>query len=833
MLATTPNPATVPLPPPRVGTPLDGGISAISRTQETSSSTPAAGGYEQRHDEVDGGHGRYVLEPRDRRASTTSGNYFLEPTKAARWVGNQDPKLSAGMAARIALRAQRPVEVFSPDTRNSAGRAAALAAREVKLVQMQVDEPTSFADSAAVLAHKAAKPAAGTAGTARRPQTHAFSRHVIYGDEATVASDMPPVIHGAAAKYVSSAIRKATEETLEETASIGPAIQNAAAKSASNVLPMAIKETLEAAEVPNRRRMKISANLEEAARKAAARRLALLDRELYESGVFGRLRLPGYETSHRQSWSPRRTYSMREGVSREAPAEEGDGYTNLLEVAKRNVSRRLARIDLQVADKKGLSYRKDWDDQAMRIAESRIQNVNGTRTTSPGLHDKIDIGGGRLVDAKEVERVALRNVQPVLEEITVKAEAERARVAAERAEVEERKRLENLKKEKNREVKEEKKQAKAAQKAEMSRQKSEAKRANGPATRELHTSGTAGQTITHGILPSAPLELRSKLKKLFGRLRKSTTSLPAGAGRGKLTGEVALARERGEREEGEMKTVTEERGLGVDGVPEPVVDIDGASARQAAPISLSRDGTPVEGRPPLEGRPPDLTTETRKDAESGEVFWDRVEYIDPQEYKRHQMAKHASTVGRLESSTALFRDEPVQRRSLDGINRTFTSAPLLPFRLTASLPAQSIYQRPGPLKIKSDGGYSISTPVLPNSESKFGAMKLATPTRPIVDHHETRFRPEADVAVSGEETEDKDSRGGRAVPLYDHPEHSIDVTIVRTEIQVEKHARLAREREEDMDSWKVPISKGKNVRIEDPDPEQTGGGAAVEGEGGE
>ncbi|RPB28866.1 hypothetical protein L211DRAFT_844922 [Terfezia boudieri ATCC MYA-4762] len=818
MSASTPNPATVPLPPSRVGTPLDGGISAISRTQETSSSTPAAGGYEQRHDEDDGSHGRNVLEPRDTRASISSGHYLLEPTKAARLVGIQDSKLSAGVAASIALRAQRPVEVSSPDTRNSAGRAAALAAREVKLVQMHVDEPTSFADSAAVLAHKAAKPAAGTAGTALHPQ-----KNVIYGGEAILASDMLPVIHDAAAKCMSSAIRKATEENLEETASIGLAIQNAAARSASNALPMAVEETLEAGEVASKRRMKISANLEEAARKAAARRLALLDQELYESGVFRRVRLPGYEISQRQSGSLRRTYSMREGVpmgSRRAPAEEGDDYINLLEVAKRNVSRRLARIDLQVADKKGLSYHKDWDDQAMRIAESRIQNTNGFRTTSPGLHGKIDIGGGRLVDAKEVERVALRNVQPVLEEITVKAEAERARVAVERAEVEERKRLENLEKEKNREVKEEKKNVKAAEIAEISRQKSEAKLANGLATREPHTSGTAEQSITHEM-PSPPQALRSKLKKLLGKLRKSTTSLLAGAGRGKLTGEERLARERAEREEGEIKTV----GLGVDGVPEPVVDIDGASAR--APISLSRDATAVEGRPPA------VTTETRRDVESGEVFWDRIEYIDPQEYKRRQTEKYASTVGRLEFSTALFRDEPVQRRSLDVIDRT-TSSPLPPRRISASLPAQSNYQRPSPLKMP-DGGYSISTPVLSNLESKFGAEKLATPTRPIVGHNETGFRPEADVAVSGEETEDKGSGGGRAVPLYDHREHPIDVTIGRTETQKEKYARLAWEREEDVDSWKVPKGKGKNVRIEDPypEPEQTGGMEAGEGKGGE
>ena len=445
MLAMTPDPATVPLPPSRVGTPLDGDTSTIPRAQETLY-FPAED-YQQRHDEVGDGHERYGLEPGDKRAPTTSRPYFLDPTTTAHWVGNRDPKLSAGAAASTALRAQRPVEVSRPDIRYSAGRAAVMATREVKPVHIQVNESALFASSAAVLAHKAAKPAA------------AFTQDVMYGGKAIVASDILPVVHEAAANPVSSAIPKATEETIEKTAYIRPVIQNAAAKSASSALPMAARGTFEATEAPNKRRM-VSASLEEAARKAAARRLALLDQELYESGMLRRVPLPDYETSQKQPGSTHWGYLMREGAptrSRSARAEDIDGYTNLLEVAKRNVSRRMAGIDLQVADKKGLSYCRDWDNQAMRIAESRLQNTNASR---PGLHGKINVGGGRLVDAEEVERVALRNVQPVLEEITAKAEAERARVTAERAEGEERKRLENLEKERNREVKEEKRQAK-------------------------------------------------------------------------------------------------------------------------------------------------------------------------------------------------------------------------------------------------------------------------------------------------------------------------------------------------------------------------------------
>ena len=314
-------------------------------------------------------------------------------------------------------------------------------------------------------------------------------------------------------------------------------------------------------------------------------------------------------------------------------------------------------------------------------------------------------------------------------------------------------------------------------------------------------SGTAEQAITQEMLP--PQGPRSKLKKLLGRLRKSITSLPA------ETGRVALEREREEGERGserEIEPVTEKSGLGIDAV------VVRAPAPQTAPVSLSRDATTVGGRPPT------MATVTRRDIESSEVFWDRVEYIDPQEYKRRQTEKHAPIIGQLESTTAPFRDEPVQRRSLDGVDRRPTNPPLCPLRLTTSLAVQPIYQHPGPTQI-SDGGYFISTPGCPelhlplNSESGFEAVKQAIPAGPTID-----YRPEANIAEPEEDTGNRAVR--RAIPLYDHPEHPIDVTIMGTISQEEE--RMRTRTEEDMYSGKFPGSKRKDVRIEGPEPEQRG-----------
>lgn len=751
MLAINPNPATIPLPP----SPLDGPTSTIPRTQEALyTTTTAAGDYQQKHGEVD------VGESGDRRASTNSEHYFLGPTAATRSVGNRDPKLSAGAAASIALRAHRPVEVASADISNSAGRAAVMATREVKSVFMQVNEPISFANSAALIAHKAAAPAAESAGSALHPQHPAFPRNVIYGDEVTVASDLPSVIPNATARSLTRALPKATKNTLVDTADVKPVIHKAAAKSASNALPRAVEETLEATEARNKRKMIMTANLEEAARKAAARRLALLDQELLDSGVLRRLPLSDSESEYRQPRSPTR--------SGEARTEDAAGYPNLLEIARRNVSRLLTGIDHQVAEKKGLSYRKDWHEQAVRIAESRTQTTNGsggqvTSEIRPGLEGKYYVGGGRFVDAEEVERIALRNVQPLLDEITAKAEAERARVAAERAEAEEKKRLENLEKERSRETKEEKKEAKAAEKAETSRQKSEAKRekrvskVESQASEEVdgYPAEQPGTIVTRDMPPPPPQEPKSKLRKLLDKLRRTSTSPPPETEKEKFAGGAAYALEK-EREERER---TEERRVET-------------AAEQRAPGVLASEH---EG--------------------PGEVFWDKVEYIDPEEYKRRQAGAHAPIVGRLVSTTVLFRDESVQRRPPGGVE----SAPT------------------------SDGGFSVSTPgypelhIPPNSECKAEAAKYAIPSRPTIEHDGPghRHRPGEDVAEAS-----WSSGGGTAVPfpLYDHPIHPADVTVVRTVIQEEAEIMVVSERgDEDLYSGGAPASRGKSVRIAEPE----------------
>ncbi|KAF8464576.1 hypothetical protein BDZ91DRAFT_247644 [Kalaharituber pfeilii] len=145
-------------------------------------------------------------------------------------------------------------------------------------------------------------------------------------------------------------------------------------------------------------------------------------------------------------------------------------YGNLTAIAKRNVENRMAGMDSQIAERTGIVYRRNWSDKALQLAEERAQG--NRRSENKG---NIDIGGGRFIDAEIVDAIAFKNVKPVLDDLTAKVEAERARIAAERQDMEERKQAETLEKERNRKARKEMMKVKATEKAEHLRRKEEEK----------------------------------------------------------------------------------------------------------------------------------------------------------------------------------------------------------------------------------------------------------------------------------------------------------------------------------------------------------------------
>lgn len=99
---------------------------------------------------------------------------------------------------------------------------------------------------------------------------------------------------------------------------------------------------------------------------------------------------------------------------------------NLIAAAQRNVTKSLHGMDERVFAETGKvapSLLSEWEVKAYAAAQKK----SDTRMENHGM---IHIGGGKFVNQSEIDAVAARNVQPVLDEINEKAAAERERQAA-------------------------------------------------------------------------------------------------------------------------------------------------------------------------------------------------------------------------------------------------------------------------------------------------------------------------------------------------------------------------------------------------------------------
>ncbi|KAK4155445.1 hypothetical protein C8A00DRAFT_31683 [Chaetomidium leptoderma] len=105
----------------------------------------------------------------------------------------------------------------------------------------------------------------------------------------------------------------------------------------------------------------------------------------------------------------------------------------LLAAAQRNVKAQLQEMDEKVQSETGRVPQitmDDWGRKALVAAQARYGAVGND---SAG---KVDIGGGKLMDRSEVEKIAAKNVQPLLDEINDRVEKERERQEEEKLEEE-------------------------------------------------------------------------------------------------------------------------------------------------------------------------------------------------------------------------------------------------------------------------------------------------------------------------------------------------------------------------------------------------------------
>lgn len=121
----------------------------------------------------------------------------------------------------------------------------------------------------------------------------------------------------------------------------------------------------------------------------------------------------------------------------------------LLAAAQRNVKARLHGMDEKVYSDTGkinTALQSDWNLKAQQAAQlsSEARNENT---------GKLNLGGGMYMDQEQIDAIAAKRMQPVLDDINEKAEKERARQAVLKAEEEARKSELAREKERDREAK--------------------------------------------------------------------------------------------------------------------------------------------------------------------------------------------------------------------------------------------------------------------------------------------------------------------------------------------------------------------------------------------
>ena len=197
-------------------------------------------------------------------------------------------------------------------------------------------------------------------------------------------------------------------------------------------------------------------NLQATAQKLAAERLAKLNDESAEyrsyygttSPIRSRLSLRGRrrsssdsvlsDTDKARSEKIRSEMSLFNSKLAEVDSKKRQKDRDaLLAAAQRNVTKNMQGLDEKVFEETGKAspaMRADWESKARAKAEAESK----TRLQNYG---KVDIGGGKFLDQSEVNAIAAAKVQPTLDDITEKAEEQRALDEKRRLEAEEERRV--------------------------------------------------------------------------------------------------------------------------------------------------------------------------------------------------------------------------------------------------------------------------------------------------------------------------------------------------------------------------------------------------------
>lgn len=200
-------------------------------------------------------------------------------------------------------------------------------------------------------------------------------------------------------------------------------------------------------------------NLQEAAQRLAAERLAKLNDEhaAYRTyygattskpqsklSIRGRQRRRASSDGHEHDSDDERSKQIRSEMTLfqdklaqvDAKKRQSDREA-LMAAAQRNVRASIHGMDERVFSETGKAspaMKEEWEAKAKLKAEAESKS----RMTN---HGRVNIGGGKYLDQSEIDAIATAKVQPTIDQITEKAEQQRARDETIRAEREERERI--------------------------------------------------------------------------------------------------------------------------------------------------------------------------------------------------------------------------------------------------------------------------------------------------------------------------------------------------------------------------------------------------------
>jgi hypothetical protein len=217
--------------------------------------------------------------------------------------------------------------------------------------------------------------------------------------------------------------------------------------------------------------LKQAIKVQEAAQQRAAEKLAKLNEPTYQEyyGVEPHVPRPTLSIRRRRASFDSDTSAADAERSREirhqmsslrsrldaVDEQRTKDRASLMEAARRNVNATIQDMEMRVYHETGRpppSMQKEWEEAALERAQREVQEQEPYRP-----YDKVNIGAERYMDMADVEAVARSRLQPTFDEITDRAEKERARELEARLDVEERERYEAIARERERETRAEEK----------------------------------------------------------------------------------------------------------------------------------------------------------------------------------------------------------------------------------------------------------------------------------------------------------------------------------------------------------------------------------------